>query len=187
MKKILLTAMACAAIASCNSKENKQTEATVQQPQQEEAQAVNNEEKVAAEGSLAPEFTLTAPDGKSISLSDFKGKHLVLDFWGTWCKWCVKGIPDMKEYYEKYSGQFEMLSIDIGDDEATWKRAIVNYGMKWKHGITYEAEAQALAKAYALEGFPTKMVIDPEGRIIKIIVGESPDFYKYLDDLFGKK
>ena len=92
----------------------------------------------------------------------------------------------MKKYYEKYEGMFEMLSIDVGDSEETWLKAIESYGMNWKHAITDEESAQQLEELYGIEGFPTKIVIDPEGRILNITVGEDPAFYKYLDDLFSK-
>lgn len=178
MKKMFLGILAALVLAGCNPKEKKQTEnaTTEEQPQVE----------AFGEGSEAPDFTLKDPEGKDITLSSFHGQYLVLDFWGTWCKWCVKGIPDMKKYYEKYEGMFEMLSIDVGDSEETWLKAIESYGMNWKHAITDEESEQQLEELYGIEGFPTKIVIDPEGRILNITVGEDPAFYKYLDDLFSK-
>lgn len=179
MKKIFLGILAALVLAGCNPKEKKQAEnATAdEQPKVE----------VATEGNEAPDFTLNDPDGVPFTLSSLHGQYVVLDFWGTWCKWCVKGIPDMKRYYEKYEGMFEMLSIDFHDDEDTWLKAIESYDMHWKHVITDEESAKQLEELYALEGFPTKIVIDPEGRILKITVGEDPAFYEYLDDLFSKK
>lgn len=142
------------------------------------------ETEVAAEGKMAPDFTLNGPDGTPVSLSSLRGKYVVLDFWGTWCKWCVKGIPDMKAYYEKYEGKFEMLSIDFGDDEDTWRKAIESYDMNWLHVITDKDSGEELQELYAIEGFPTKIVVDPEGKIVHITVGEDPKFYEFLDDLF---
>lgn len=141
----------------------------------------------ATEGQEAPDFTLPAPDGKSITLSDLRGQYIVLDFWGTWCKWCVKGIPDMKAYYEKYSGKFEILSIDFHDDEDTWLKAIDSYDMDWLHAITDEESGQQLAELYAIQGFPTKVIVDPEGLIVNTTIGEDPAFYEYLDELFGEE
>ena len=108
----------------------------------------------------------------------------MLDFWGTWCKWCVKGIPDMKAYYDKYEDMFEILSIDVGDSEATWLEAIDSYDMDWLHVITDEESAESLSELYSIEGFPTKIIVDPEGKIVNITVGEDPAFYKFIDDLF---
>ncbi|MBQ8968179.1 MAG: redoxin domain-containing protein [Bacteroidaceae bacterium] len=176
MKKIFIGILAGLLLSGCTQKEKAQE--TTQVPATEE------QTEVAAEGQMAPDFTLNDPEGKPLSLSSLRGKYVVLDFWGTWCKWCVKGIPDMRACYEKYEGKFEMLSIDFGDDEDTWLKAIDSYKMNWKHVITDEESAQELQTLYAIEGFPTKIIVNPEGKIDHITVGEDPAFYKYIDDLF---
>ena len=51
---------------------------------------------------MAPDFTLNDIDGNPLSLSSLRGKYVVLDFWGSWCVWCIKGMPEMKKYYAKY-------------------------------------------------------------------------------------
>lgn len=169
-------------LVACNMGERKKTA-------QDTASADSTETAVpatATEGQPAPDFTLNDPEGKPLSLSSLRGQYVVLDFWGTWCKWCVKGIPDMRACYEKYEGKFEMLSIDFGDDEDTWLKAIDSYKMDWKHVITDEESARELQALYAIEGFPTKIIVDPEGKIEYICVGEDPAFYKYIEDLFGQ-
>ena len=141
----------------------------------------------AAEGNEAPDFTLPGPDGMPLTLSDLRGRYVVLDFWGTWCKWCVKGIPEMKTYYNRYRDKLDMVSIDFGDDEETWRSAIEDYEMDWLHVTTDDESAASLQAAYGIEGFPTKIVIDPAGSIIHVTVGEEPSFYEYLDELFAPK
>ncbi len=165
-------------LASCTPKEHTQNVAN---------DGDTPETAVVTEGQEAPDFTLNDPDGNPISLSDLRGQYVILDFWGTWCKWCVKGIPSMRAYYEKYQGDFEILSIDFHDDEDTWLKAIDSYDMHWKHAITDEESGEELAALYAIEGFPTKIIVDPEGRIVNISIGEDPSFYAYLDDLFQMK
>ena len=177
MKKTLLAAMAVILMAGCNMNEKRQTEADVND---------NDTTLVTNEGVEAPDFTLKTPDGSTLTLSSLRGQYVVLDFWGTWCKWCVKGIPDMKAYYKKYEGMFEMVSIDFHDDEDTWLKAIDSFEMDWLHVITDEESAIQLQEDYSIEGFPTKIVIDPEGTIIHTTVGEDPAFYKYLDELFSE-
>ena len=175
MKKIFWAIAAVLLLSGCTPKEKKNTS---------EAGKEAAETEVAAEGKTAPDFTLNGPDGTPVSLSSLRGKFVVVDFWGTWCKWCVKGIPHMKAYYEKYEGKFEMLSIDFGDDEETWRKAIESYDMNWLHVITDKDSGEKLQELYAIEGFPTKIVVDPEGKIVHITVGEDPKFYEFLDDLF---
>lgn len=139
--------------------------------------------KVAA-GKQAPDFTLNDINGKPFSLSSLRGKYVVLDFWGSWCGWCIKGMPDMKKYYEKYSGKFEIVGIDCNDTEAKWKDAVKKHELPWIH--VKSEKADATPQKYAVEGYPTKVILNPDGTIYKVIVGEDPQFYKELDSLLGK-
>ena len=141
-------------------------------------------EQSVKEGVMAPDFTLPDINGKSLTLSSLRGKWVVLDFWGSWCGWCIKGIPDMKKYYEKYAGKFEIIGIDCRDTQEKWKAAVKKYELPWLH--VYNTDADGTPDKYAVQGYPTKIIIDPEGRINKIVIGESPEFYEYLDRLFGK-
>lgn len=131
------------------------------------------------EGLPAPGFTLPDPEGKNVSLSDFKGKWVMLDFWGSWCGWCIKGIPQMKEQWEamKAAGNVVYLSIDCGDTRDKWLDALKKYELPWVNVWSDPQAAQQVSAVYAIEGYPTKMVIDPEGKIALIVVGEDPSFY----------
>lgn len=140
--------------------------------------------KIQASGAVAPAFTLNDLNGKPLSLASLKGKYVVLDFWGSWCIWCIRGIPKMKEYYAKYSDKMEILSIDCNDTEEAWKAAVKKYDMPWKH--VYNPKGGTITDDYAIQGFPTKIIVDPEGKIVKTIVGEDPAFYELLDKMFQK-
>ncbi len=138
-----------------------------------------------AEGKPAPDFTLNDINGKPFSLSSLRGKYVVLDFWGSWCGWCIKGMPEMKRDYGKYSGKFEIVGIDCNDTERKWKDAVGKNALPW---INVKSEQEdATPQRYAVKGFPTKVIVAPDGTIAKIAVGESPEFYKYLDSLFGEE
>ncbi|MBO7099168.1 MAG: AhpC/TSA family protein [Bacteroidaceae bacterium] len=134
------------------------------------------------EGKMAPDFTLKSIDGTDLSLSSLRGKYVILDFWGSWCIWCIKGFPEMKTYYEKYSDRMEILGVDCSDTEEKWKAAVAKHELKWKH--VYNPKDSKIPEMYAITGFPTKIVIDPEGKIVKTVVGEDPAFYTFLDELF---
>lgn len=140
--------------------------------------------KNTVEGNVAPDFTLKSIDGKNISLSSLKGKVVVLDFWGSWCGWCIKGMPKMKEYYAKYKGKLEILGIDCNDTEQKWRDAVKKHELPWLH-VRNEGNPDVTV-LYGISGFPTKIVVDAEGKISKVVVGESEDFYTYLDQLLGK-
>lgn len=137
------------------------------------------------EGAEAPDFTLRDAEGKDVTLSSLRGKWVVLDFWGTWCGWCIKGIPDMKAAYAKSAGKCEFVSIACGDEHAKWLEALARYDMPWiqlYNPKDLDAELD-ITTSYAIQGFPTKMIISPDGLISHITEGEQPDFYEALNKL----
>ncbi len=151
-----------------------------------EEQARRERERQAAidamNGTEAPDFTLNDLDGKPLSLSSLRGKYVILDFWGAWCGWCIKGMPEMKKYYDKYSDRMEILGVDCNDTQEKWKAAVTEHNMTWKH--VYNSRKDNVPQLYKVQGFPTKVIISPEGKVLKTVVGEDPAFYKYLDELF---
>lgn len=90
----------------------------------------------------------------------------------------------MKEYYEKYRDKMEILGIDCHDKEEAWKSAVKEHGLPWLN--VRDADNPDVSLLYAIEGYPTKIVVTPKGKIAKIVRGESPVFYEYLDELFSK-
>ena len=88
----------------------------------------------------------------------------------------------MKEYYQKYAGKFEILGIDCNDPEEKWKAAVDKYELPWLH--VYNPRDSKVLEDYGIQGFPTKIIIDPKGQIVETIVGEDPRFYTLLDELF---
>lgn len=75
----------------------------------------------------APEFTLKNLEGKDVSLSEFKGKWVILDFWGSWCIWCIKGFPELKDAYAKYKDRLEVIGLDCNESEEAWKAGVEKY------------------------------------------------------------
>ncbi len=140
--------------------------------------------KSVADGCEAPDFTLKDITGQDLKLSSLRGKYVILDFWGSWCIWCIKGIPEMKKYYDKYKDRMDILGIDCNDTEQKWKAAVEKHQIPWKH--VYNPKGSDITEKYAISGFPTKIVVGPDGKIVKTVVGEDPAFYTFLDELFSK-
>lgn len=134
-----------------------------------------------ADRKVAPDFTLNDINGKSLSLSDLKGKWVILDFWGSWCPWCIKGFPALKEAYKQYDGKVEVLGIDCGDTEEVWKEAVKKHELPWLQ--VYNPKGTDLTSKYGIQGFPTKFIIDPEGKIANVTIGEDPAFFDVLKTL----
>ena len=134
-------------------------------------------------GKAAPDFQLKDLDGKVRSLADFSGKYTVLDFWGTWCGWCLAGIPQMKVYAKKYADKVEFVGICCADTETQWKKCVEQRKMIWTQ--LFNGEADNVPTIYGVDGYPTKIIIDPEGKIKAVFEGESQEFYDWLDQNFG--
>lgn len=133
----------------------------------------------------APAFTLKDINGKDVSLSQFRGKWVILDFWGSWCGWCIKGMPKLKEAYKEYAGKVEIIGIDCNEPEEAWRAAVAKYELPWVN--VYNPGSSSLLSDYLVEGFPTKVIVNPEGNIADITVGEDPAFYTKLATLTGGK
>ncbi len=153
---------------------------------EERQKALQEARKKVAPGETAPDFTLMDINGKPLALSSLKGKYVVLDFWGSWCTWCIKGIPEMKAYYKKYQGKFEIVGIACGDSPEQWKKAVEANKLPWLNVLNDEKGGTDISEIYAVSGYPTKIIVGPDGKIVKFITGESPEFYKALDELFKK-
>lgn len=134
---------------------------------------------------MAPNFTLKDINGNDFTLSSLRGKYVVLDFWGSWCGWCIKALPKLKECYAKHkdSGKLEFISIDCRDTEAKWKAAVEKHNMTWIQ--VKNEDKDKIPDLYAVPGYPTFVIIDPEGKIIKRFVGEEPEMYTFIDSLFS--
>ena len=146
---------------------------------QSERNAEEERKAEVASGKItAPGFTLPDLAGKKVSLSDFKGKWVVLDFWGSWCGWCVKGFPALKGAYEKYGDKIVVIGIDCNESEAEWRAGVEKHKIPWIN--LYNGHDKKLYQDYGIEGFPTKAIINPEGKLVDLTTGEDPTFYDRL-------
>lgn len=153
---------------------NRQVEEMIKEKKAEEARHA----EVASGTITAPDFTLPDLAGKKVSLSDFKGKWVVLDFWGSWCGWCVKGFPALKEAYKKYGDKIVVIGIDCNESEADWRAGVKAHDLPWVN--LYNGSNNSLYEAYRIEGFPTKAIINPEGKLVDLTTGEDPAFFTRL-------
>lgn len=143
-------------------------------------------EKATSEGNLAPDFVLPDNNGNNFSLSSLRGKWVIIDFWGTWCPWCIKGIPQMKENYAQYKDKLEIISIACRDTKDKWLKGIEKYGLNWVNVISLDnaiGSDKRVEQIYAVSGYPTKFLVNPEGIIVKKCVGEDPSFYDDFSSL----
>ena len=153
----------------------------------------SEEEKIAAiiaamplkPGMDAPDFTLKDVEGNDVSLSSFAGKWVVLDFWGTWCRFCVQGIPAMKEAYAAYHPEgLEIIGIDCNEPEENWKAGVAKFELPWVNVYNPAPRGEGVGADYGVKAYPTKFIIDPEGKVVATYLGEDPAFYQALEQIF---
>ena len=136
-------------------------------------------------GSTAPDFTLETVDGKTISLKDYHGKTVMLNFWATWCGPCVAEMPHLQEVHDKRSGQGTiLLSIDVGENASKVSEFIDKNG----YTFTVLLDSQAkVAELYCLpQALPQTLFINSDGifKARKIGAFQSIDeIYSLLDSL----
>lgn len=125
-------------------------------------------------GKEAPIFEFPTKDGDMVSLKDFRGKYLIVDFWASWCGPCRNEIPHLKEIYQEYKDKgVEILSVSIDKSKNAWKKAMNEEKMSWPQ-IQAPGAGKDIMKEYQFSGIPYIILLDKEGRIIgKQLRGQS--------------
>ena len=139
-----------------------------------------------SENKKAPEFKLVSTKGEKISLSKYKGKVVIIDFWATWCGPCRKGIPDLIELQKEFGKDIVVIGISL--DTGT-KEAVIPFMQKM--GINYPVlyGTYEITQQYGgVEGIPTSFVINKKGEIVDKYVGLVPksDYTDLIKKLLKK-
>ena len=119
-------------------------------------------------GSEAYDFTLKSIDGKEITLSDYRGKYVFLDFWASWCSPCRREMPNMQELYKTYKKDLVIIGISLDKDETKWKEAVKEFDMKWLQCCDPLELHGEVAPRYKVAGIPRTVLVDPEGKVVAL-------------------
>lgn len=134
-------------------------------------------------GSIAPDFTLPDVDGNPVSLSSFRGKYLLVDFWAAWCPDCRKENPNIVSAWENYKDKnFAVLGVSLDRTREQWLAAIEKDKLSWTQVSDLKFWDSEAAVLYCIRWIPMSFLIDPEGKIVAIGL-EGEELHNKLEEL----
>lgn len=110
----------------------------------------------------APDFTVTLTDGSTFTLSEHRGTPVFLNFWATWCPYCVQEMPEMQQLYDSYGQKAIIIAVNVAEDADTVSAFVQKNGYAFPVGIDEKGDISAL---YGVTGLPTTFFIDADGNV----------------------
>ncbi len=139
-------------------------------------------------GRLAPDFTLHDLDGRPVSLSQFKGKAVLLDFWASWCGPCIGDLPHLRKIKERTANRpVVFLNLSLDGKERDWRKAVDDHGIKGVH-VRAPGWGADVAKAYNVRGIPSYYLVDSGGFIVERLRGveDIDEIVAKIDETLGR-
>lgn len=121
-------------------------------------------------------------DNSNFKIESLKGKYVLIDFWGTWCGPCVAEMPEIKEISHKYKDKLVVIGINNGDSKERLLDFVSGKGYDWPQLMDKQPD-ETFTTTFNVAGFPTKFIIDPDGKIVQRYIGGGEEVFEKLDEL----
>jgi len=161
-RRLLSILFLLTALIACSSKKKHKSDTKANDPQTK-----TQSHKTVAQDVEQAQFTTL--NGKKISISDYKGKLVVLDFWATWCKPCVKSLPAMSKVQKEFPNKLKIIAVNPGFTDT--KKDLQSFASNHDYDLTYAIDSNNLHQKLHIRGIPYKVYINPQGKFIKHTMG----------------
>lgn len=162
-----------------NEKVLKMFEPEFDSPYLQEMRSELEKEAKVQPGQPASDFQLFDKEGKEYTMDDFKGKYIFLEFSASWCSWCKKELPAIREAYDQFKDQVVFITVHLDDSRDKWLKDIEAHQVPWHCLSDLKAWKSPLAGAYNISGVPNCFIISPD-RLIKAKGIRGPEISEHL-------
>jgi len=118
-------------------------------------------------GKMVPELSMPDVNGKQVSISSFRGKFVLIDFWASWCGPCRMENPNVVKAFNEFKGKnFTILGVSLDKDRDSWKKAIAQDHLTWSHMSDLKYWNSQAVETFGFQGIPFNVLVDPSGKVI---------------------
>ena len=128
---------------------------------------------------IFPAFNWISLDGTLVDLKEYRGKFVLLDFWGSWCLPCLVEIPELKRLKEQYGDKLVLVGMICNDNQRNAKKTIAKHAIDW---VQIYSDKNEFPSRFGVRTFPTKLLLDENGVIVKVFEGTSAQVISEIEE-----